>query len=118
MKAELVAVNDARKIYQTQLFQLETTIEGEISARIDTVDAQGIEKFIVADHLWQVERTASLEKMARLRRELHDLEKELAAYGDSDPATFEQTKRAALLAKEAAVRWTGRCAAKKLATSC
>jgi len=101
MKAELVAVNDARKIYQTQLSQLEATIEGEISARIDTV-----------------ERSASLEKMARLRRELHDLEKELTAYGDCDPAMFEQTKRAALLAKEATVRWTGRCTAKKLAIGC
>lgn len=45
-----MAVNDARKIYQTQLSQLEATIEGEISARIDTVDAQSIEKFILADH--------------------------------------------------------------------
>lgn len=75
------------------------------------------EKYILTDHPWQVERAASLGIMASLKRELHDLEKELAAYGDCDPAMFEQTKRAALLAKEAAVRWTGKCTAKN-ATCC
>lgn len=112
MKAELVAMNDAQKMYQTQLSLLKATMEGEIFARSDTVDAQVIKKFILADHQWQVERVASLEQLASLRRELLDLEKELAAYGDCDPATFEQTKRAGLLAKEAAVRWTGGCTAK------
>jgi hypothetical protein len=42
------------------------------------------------------------------KKELEELEKELAAYGDCDPAMFTQTKRAGLLAKEAAVRWTGK----------
>ncbi|KAF8345822.1 meiotic nuclear division protein 1 [Amanita rubescens] len=94
MKAELVAVNDARKIYRTQLTELQATIEGEISARIVTV-----------------ERAASLEKLTSHKKELEALEKELAAYGDCDPAMFTQTKRAGLLAKEAAVRWTDNYAA-------
>jgi hypothetical protein len=37
MKAELVVVNDARKIYRTQFTELQATIKAETSARIVTV---------------------------------------------------------------------------------
>ena len=38
---------------------------------------------------------------------MEELEKELAQYGLCDPAKVEEKKRAVVLAKEAAVRWTG-----------
>ncbi|KAF9452385.1 meiotic nuclear division protein 1 [Macrolepiota fuliginosa MF-IS2] len=48
----------------------------------------------------------ALQTYAKLREELAELEKELESYGDADPAKYEQNKRAVVLAKEAAVRWT------------
>ena len=36
-----------------------------------------------------------------------ELEKELAQYGSCDPAKIDEKRRAVVLAKEAAVRWTG-----------
>ncbi|KAF8625425.1 hypothetical protein AX15_005387 [Amanita polypyramis BW_CC] len=89
VQAELLTVNDTRKIYELQLSELKEAMEVERPARIDND-----------------QRTALLERLTSLKREFHDLEEELAAYGDCDPATFERTKRAALLAKEAAIRWT------------
>ncbi len=35
------------------------------------------------------------------------MEAEMNAYGDLNPAKFDELKRAAFLAKEAAYRWTG-----------
>ena len=39
---------------------------------------------------------------------LSELEKELSQYGSCDPAKIEAKRRAATLAHEAAIRWTGR----------
>jgi len=48
--------------------------------------------------------------LAKLSDELATLEKELEGYGDADPAKYEESKRAVVLAKEASLRWTGRVA--------
>lgn len=50
----------------------------------------------------------ALEQLGALKKEHAELETELAAYGACDPAKIEE-KRAVVLAKEAAVRWTGEC---------
>lgn len=48
-----------------------------------------------------------LEDLATLKKEHAQLESELAAYGACDPAKVEEKRRAVVLAKEAAIRWTG-----------
>ena len=48
-----------------------------------------------------------MEELAALKKEYAQLETELAAYGACDPEKIEEKKRALVLAKEAAVRWTG-----------
>lgn len=55
----------------------------------------------------QVERLQALQTYAKLREELAGLEKELGRYGNADPAKYGENKRAVVLAKEAALRWTG-----------
>ena len=42
-----------------------------------------------------------------MKKEYASLESELAAYGACDPVKLEEKKRAVILAKEAAARWTG-----------
>jgi len=42
-----------------------------------------------------------------LRAELTKLQQELAQYGQCDPVHLAQKQRANVLAKEAALRWTG-----------
>jgi len=56
---------------------------------------------------YQNTRSEKLDTLNRLKKELVDLETELEAYGDSNPAKIEEAKRAVFLAKEAAYRWTG-----------
>ena len=48
-----------------------------------------------------------LEILDHLKKQSADMEGELNAYGDLNPAKFDELKRAAFLAKEAAYRWTG-----------
>ena len=55
----------------------------------------------------QSERTAALAKLTETRQQLDKLEKELTQYGACDPVKVEEKRRAVVLAKEAAVRWTG-----------
>ncbi len=57
----------------------------------------------------QASRTQMLDDLATLKKEHAQLECELAAYGACDPAKVEEKRRAVVLAKEAAVRWTGEC---------
>ena len=54
------------------------------------------------------ERSQALNKLVELRKQIVNLEKELNAYGDCDPVKIEDKKRAVFLAKEAALRWTGK----------
>lgn len=46
--------------------------------------------------------------LASLKAELAQLEGEISAYGACDPIKIEEKKRGVILAKEAAIRWTGR----------
>ncbi|CAE6349758.1 unnamed protein product [Rhizoctonia solani] len=64
-------------------------IESEIAQREDT------------EH-----RRASLAKFAQDRAILSELESEMAQYGLADPIVLERKRRAIVLAREAACRWT------------
>lgn len=50
---------------------------------------------------------AGLTRLVASKQELEDLRRELAQFGACDPAKVEEKKRAVILSKEAAVRWTG-----------
>ncbi|KAG6842068.1 hypothetical protein C0991_002722 [Blastosporella zonata] len=54
----------------------------------------------------QESRSKAIAKLADIRKQVVAFEKELAAFGDCDPVKVEEKKRAVLLAKEAAMRWT------------
>ena len=49
----------------------------------------------------------ALNQLAVLKTKCAELENELSAYGACDPVKVEEKKRAVILAKEAAIRWTG-----------
>ncbi|KAI0309310.1 hypothetical protein OF83DRAFT_1072218, partial [Amylostereum chailletii] len=51
-------------------------------------------------------RREALGRLAHAHASRAALADELEAYGASDPATVEEKRRAALLAREAAERWT------------
>jgi len=57
--------------------------------------------------LGQDERKANLDQLTSAKGELALLEKELLQYGACDPVKVEEKKRGVMLAKEAAIRWTG-----------
>ncbi|KAG6900550.1 hypothetical protein C0993_009127 [Termitomyces sp. T159_Od127] len=61
----------------------------------------------VSDELLDESRSHALVRLADLQKQVIALEKELNAYGDCDPVKIEEKKRAVILAKEAALRWTG-----------
>jgi hypothetical protein len=48
-----------------------------------------------------------LEQLSSTKKQLTVLQEEIDAYGACDPVKVEEKKRAATLAHEAAVRWTG-----------
>ena len=48
-----------------------------------------------------------VDERRRATKRIEDLEAELAAYGACDPAKMEEKRRAVVLAREAAARWTG-----------
>ncbi|KAG6830167.1 hypothetical protein H0H92_001896 [Tricholoma furcatifolium] len=74
-----------------QLADIKENIKTERSARLDSET-----------------RSKALAELADLRKQVVTLEKELSAYGDCDPVKIEEKKRAVFLAKEAALRWTGK----------
>ncbi|TFY59252.1 hypothetical protein EVG20_g7858 [Dentipellis fragilis] len=83
------AAREAQKANQQQLAELRASIEAERASR---PESEG--------------RMASLAKLVQHKKELQALETELQAYGACDPVKVEEKKRAVILAKEAAVRWT------------
>ncbi|KAF8629667.1 hypothetical protein AX17_005606 [Amanita inopinata Kibby_2008] len=85
----LITVNDTRKNHQTQVSELKAMVEIERSARVESG-----------------RRVGCFERLANLKGQLNELERELLAYGDCDPLRFEETRRAIVIAKEAASRWT------------
>ncbi|KAL1748680.1 meiotic nuclear division protein 1, partial [Schizophyllum fasciatum] len=72
-----------------QLKELRASVDEERSSRMDTD-----------------ERRAKLARLVELKQRQATLETELGAYGTCDPIKVEETKRAVVLAKEAAIRWT------------
>lgn len=50
-----------------------------------------------------------MAQLSEAKVELAKLQAELAQYGECDPAKVDEKKRAVILAKEAAIRWTGAC---------
>jgi hypothetical protein len=57
---------------------------------------------------FQEERLSSLEQLAAAKKDLAILQNELDEYGACDPAKVEELRRGITLAKEAAIRWTGK----------
>ncbi|KAJ3562976.1 hypothetical protein NP233_g9237 [Leucocoprinus birnbaumii] len=90
VRARLCKAQDAALNTRNQLEDMQASIAGEKNVRKETV-----------------ERAQALQKYAELREESARLVKELDSYGDADPAKYEESKRAVVLAKEAALRWTG-----------
>ncbi|KAI0812765.1 meiotic nuclear division protein 1 [Irpex lacteus] len=89
MQTRLDTVKKTKEAQQSQLAEVRAAIEAEKAARPETE-----------------ERAIELEKLRSLKRELDALNAELAKYGACDPVKVEEKKRALILAKEAAVRWT------------
>lgn len=59
-------------------------------------------------HLLQDRRDAALARLAATKSTLTELQAELEAYGACDPVKVEQKRRAVVLAREAALRHTGK----------
>ncbi|KAF8590949.1 meiotic nuclear division protein 1, partial [Ramaria rubella] len=53
------------------------------------------------------QRTEALAILALKKKEIDELQAEMAKYGASDPTQVEAKRRGIILAHEAAVRWTG-----------
>ncbi|TBU49443.1 meiotic nuclear division protein 1 [Dichomitus squalens] len=89
MQNRLAVIKEQHVLLQAQVTELRAAVEIEKATRPESS-----------------ERAEALEKLATLKTEYAKLETELAAYGACDPAKVEEKKRAVILAKEAAVRWT------------
>ncbi|KAI0675108.1 meiotic nuclear division protein 1 [Trametes maxima] len=89
MQNRLNTVKDTQASLRTQRDELCSTVEVEKASRTDSDD-----------------RLQALERLATLKKEHIQLDAELSAYGACDPAKIEEKRRAVVLAKEAAVRWT------------
>ncbi|KAI1794198.1 meiotic nuclear division protein 1 [Ganoderma leucocontextum] len=89
MQNRLATVKEQQASLQAQVSELRAAVEAEKQARPESS-----------------ERAEALEKLATLKKEYARLETELSAYGACDPVKIEEKKRAIVLAKEAAVRWT------------
>ncbi|KAH9847132.1 meiotic nuclear division protein 1 [Lenzites betulinus] len=92
MQARLKSVKDTQASHRSQLDELRAAVATEKASRPESD-----------------ERARMLDQLASLKKERAQLETELATYGACDPAKVEEKKRAIVLAKEAAVRWTGTC---------
>ncbi|KAI0745672.1 meiotic nuclear division protein 1 [Earliella scabrosa] len=89
MQNRLATVKAQHGATQAQFSELRTTMDAERASRPESDD-----------------RARSLEELSELKKEYAKLEGELAAYGACDPIKLEEKKRAVVLAKEAAIRWT------------
>ncbi|KAI0066089.1 meiotic nuclear division protein 1, partial [Artomyces pyxidatus] len=90
LQNKLDAAKETQKGYQKQLEEVRANIEAERAVRPESA-----------------ERAEALSTLAAVRKEVAELERELQAYGACDPVKVEEKKRAVMLAREAAVRWTG-----------
>ncbi|CEL57298.1 hypothetical protein RSOLAG1IB_12114 [Rhizoctonia solani AG-1 IB] len=74
---------------ESKMSSLAHEIESETTQREDTED-----------------RISSLAQLAQNRANISELESEMAQYGLADPVVLERKRRAVVLAREAACRWT------------
>ena len=114
MQNRLKTTKRNQETYQKQLDELRTVLESEKADRPESVGlplpllpASRLTVRII-NSTFQDERQDALSKLTNARTNLHDLERELTQYGACDPVVVEEKKRALVLAKEAAVRWTGK----------
>ena len=110
MQAKLASHNETRKSHRLQAAELQRAIEAEKSTRSESVSTlhNRCKISCFSNVPGQEQRARSISRLATLEEELRELGKELNAYGDSDPTRFAEAKRAVLLGKEAALRWTGK----------
>ncbi|CCO33503.1 hypothetical protein BN14_07582 [Rhizoctonia solani AG-1 IB] len=74
---------------ESKMSSLAHEVESETTQREDTED-----------------RIFSLAQLAQNRANISELESEMAQYGLADPVVLERKRRAVVLAREAACRWT------------
>ncbi|TFK89113.1 meiotic nuclear division protein 1 [Polyporus arcularius HHB13444] len=89
MQARLSTIREQQTTLQNQVADLRSVLEAEKASR---PESDG--------------RARALEELSSLKTEFAQLESELSAYGACDPVKLEEKRRALVLAKEAAVRWT------------
>ncbi|KAK7045596.1 Meiotic nuclear division protein 1 [Paramarasmius palmivorus] len=85
-------LNAAKEVQATNEMQLQEVMAAIEAEKSNRQDSEG--------------RTKSLNEIAELKKQVCKLDEELNAYGACDPVKLEETKRAIILAKEAALRWT------------
>ncbi|CAE6448362.1 unnamed protein product [Rhizoctonia solani] len=75
-------------------------LESKISSLTSEIEDEGAQREETED------RRTSLAQLAQNRAILSELESEMAQYGLADPVVLERKRRAVVLAREAACRWT------------
>jgi hypothetical protein len=91
MQNRLDSAAEARAANEKQLAEVQAVITAERGARPESVD-----------------RNDALARLAVARSTLTELQAELEAYGACDPVKVEEKRRAVVLAREAALRHTGK----------
>ncbi|KAM5531830.1 hypothetical protein V8D89_010786 [Ganoderma adspersum] len=86
--------------------RLSTAKEQQASLRAQVLDLKTAVEVEKQTRPESNKRAEALAKLATLKAEYANVETELAAYGACDPVKMEEKRRAIVLAKEAAVRWT------------
>ncbi|CAE6441303.1 unnamed protein product [Rhizoctonia solani] len=89
LTSNLTSAKEELASLESKITSLTSEIENEAAQREDTED-----------------RRASLAQLAQNRATLSELESEMAQYGLADPVVLERKRRAVVLAREAACRWT------------
>jgi hypothetical protein len=121
MQNRLDAAREARAASERQLAEVQAAIAAERAARPESVRFQvyiaslpGFSLVLYFDFVCprgarneQDQRAAALARLAATTKELAELQTELDAYGACDPVKVEEKRRAAVLAREAALRHTG-----------
>ena len=99
---------ETKRAHQKQIIELQGAVEIANADRLTSASFKVMSLSSYSSNAFnQNTRSEKLDTLNRLKKELVDLETELEAYGDSNPAKIEEAKRAVFLAKEAAYRWTG-----------
>jgi hypothetical protein len=117
MQNRLDAAREVQAANERQLAEVRGAIAAERAARPESVRFFYFILFYHAPcfavyHLtttprYQDQRAAALVRLSATTKELAELQTELDAYGACDPVKVEEKRRAAVLAREAALRHTG-----------